>query len=69
MCTDGRRPGAPEDCGGVHGYELIAAVSEPADSDSDALVGDWIVVDGRRYFVAGYTPGGAPYGCFEDKST
>ena len=53
----------------MHGYELIAAVSEPADSDSDALVGDWIVVDGRRYFVAGYTPGGAPYGCFEDKST
>jgi Plasmid pRiA4b ORF-3-like protein len=37
VCTDGRRPGAPEDCGGVHGYELIAAVSEPADSDSDAL--------------------------------
>lgn len=28
---------------------------------------DWIVVDGRRYFVAGYTPGGVPYGCFEDE--
>lgn len=37
VCTDGRRPGPPEDCGGVHGYELIAAVTEPADSDSDAL--------------------------------
>jgi hypothetical protein len=30
-------------------------------------VGDWIVVDGRRYFVAGYAPGGVPYGCFEDE--
>jgi hypothetical protein len=29
--------------------------------------GDWIVTDGRRYFVAGYTPGGVPYGCFEDE--
>jgi hypothetical protein len=28
---------------------------------------DWIVVDGRRYVVAGYTPGGVPYGCFEDE--
>jgi hypothetical protein len=29
--------------------------------------GDWVVIDGRRYFVAGYTPGGVPYGCFEDE--
>jgi hypothetical protein len=29
--------------------------------------GDWIVIEGRRYFVAGYTPGGVPYGCFEDE--
>ncbi|HET7667032.1 MAG TPA: hypothetical protein VFK56_13380 [Mycobacterium sp.] len=28
---------------------------------------DWSVVDGRRYFVAGYTPGGVPSGCFEDE--
>jgi hypothetical protein len=28
---------------------------------------DWIVIDGWRYVVAGYTPGGAPYGCFEDE--
>ena len=60
MCTDGRRPGAPEDCGGVHGYELIAAVSEPADSDSDARSATVISVAAI---------GGAPYGCFEDKST
>ena len=30
-------------------------------------LGDWIMIDGRRYFVAGCTPGGVPYGCFEDE--
>lgn len=25
---------------------------------------DWIMIDGRPYFVAGYTPGGAPYGIY-----
>lgn len=28
VCTTGERPGAPEDCGGVEGYELIAAASD-----------------------------------------
>jgi hypothetical protein len=28
---------------------------------------DWTMLDGRRYFVAGYTPNGAPYGIFEDE--
>jgi len=27
----------------------------------------WIEVSGRRMFVVGYPPGGAPYGIFEDK--
>lgn len=27
----------------------------------------WTVIDGRRFFVAGYTPGGMPYGIFEDE--
>ncbi|MGI5180314.1 hypothetical protein ACQEVZ_28745 [Dactylosporangium sp. CA-152071] len=26
----------------------------------------WIVLDGRSFFVAGYTSGGAPYGTFAD---
>jgi hypothetical protein len=28
---------------------------------------DWIMIDGRPYFVAGYTPGGAPYGTYLDE--
>jgi len=27
----------------------------------------WVDVCGRRMFVVGYTPGGAPYGIFEDE--
>jgi hypothetical protein len=28
---------------------------------------DWAWVGDRRMFVVGYTPGGAPFGCFEDE--
>jgi len=28
---------------------------------------DWIMMDGRPYFVAGYTPGGAPYRIYLDE--
>lgn len=35
--------------------------------DLDDIDDGWTVIDGRRYFVAGYTPGGAPYGIFEDE--
>jgi hypothetical protein len=27
----------------------------------------WVDVSGRRMFVVGYTPGGAPYGIFADE--
>jgi len=36
-------------------------------TDTDYPDTDWIVLDGRPYFVAGYTPGGFPYGIFEDE--
>ena len=28
---------------------------------------EWIMTGGRPYFVAGYTPGGAPYGIYLDE--
>jgi hypothetical protein len=37
--------------------------SQDADQADD---GSWIMLDGRSFFVAGYTPGGAPYGMFAD---
>ena len=37
------------------------------ESDPHANGDDWTVIDGRRYFIAGYTPNGAPYGIFEDE--
>ncbi|MBP2320444.1 hypothetical protein JOF56_000829 [Kibdelosporangium banguiense] len=27
----------------------------------------WTVMDGRKFFVVGYTPGGVPYGVYEDE--
>jgi hypothetical protein len=28
----------------------------------------WIILDGRPFFVVGYTPGGTPYGIFTDET-
>jgi hypothetical protein len=28
---------------------------------------DWVLVGDRWMFVVGYTPGGAPFGCYEDE--
>jgi hypothetical protein len=32
------------------------------------LEDDWIMIDGRPFFVAGYTPGEAPYGIHLDQT-
>jgi hypothetical protein len=37
----------------------------PGATDEDSCPG-WVDIFGRRMFVVGYTPGGAPYGIFED---
>jgi hypothetical protein len=45
-----------------------AAPRRPAKDPTDDVNDEhWTVLDGRRYFVAGYTSGGAPYGTFEDE--
>jgi len=40
----------------------------PAERRGDERPRDdsWIMLDGRLFFVAGYTAGGAPYGIFPD---
>lgn len=39
-----------------------------ADLDADYLDDpSWIILDGRMFFVAGYTSGSAPYGMFADE--
>jgi hypothetical protein len=37
--------------------------TQPVDDFDDG----WIMLDGRRFFVVGYTSGGAPYGVFDDE--
>jgi hypothetical protein len=39
----------------------------PTESDPHANGDDWTVIDGRRYFIAGHTSNGVPYGIFEDE--
>ena len=45
VCLDGRRDGPPEDCGGVDGYELISAATDPGNPDHT----DAVAEDERRY--------------------
>ncbi|GAB0101332.1 hypothetical protein JMUB6875_02960 [Nocardia sp. JMUB6875] len=40
-CLTGRRPGPPEDCGGVHGYELIAAATETEHPEHAAALAEF----------------------------
>lgn len=41
-CTDGRRSGPPEDCGGVWGYEsLLEAIADPAHEEHAAQL-EWL---------------------------
>ena len=45
VCTDGRRPAPPEDCGGVMGYELVLAATDPQHSDHAEALAEY-----RRMF-------------------
>jgi hypothetical protein len=50
ICTGGRRPGPAEDCGGVHGYELTAAATDPTHSDHSAAAAEYARVFGDGGF-------------------
>ena len=41
VCASGRRPGPAEDCGGVCGYELIAAATDPTHADHADAVAEY----------------------------
>lgn len=40
---------------------------EPKDQDIVDPHFGWMFVGDRRMFVVGYTPGGVPFGCYEDE--
>ena len=41
-CTDGRRAGPPDDCGGVWGYEnLLAAIADPTHEEHAEML-EWL---------------------------
>jgi hypothetical protein len=46
VCTAGERPGPAEDCGGVHGYELIAAATDLAHPDRAEAIGEFAYMYG-----------------------
>jgi hypothetical protein len=56
VCTGGRRPGPAEDCGGIHGYELIAAATDPTHSDHAAAAAEYAHVFGADADPRFYAP-------------
>jgi hypothetical protein len=56
VCIDGRRPGASEDCGGVHGYHLITAALDPAHPEHADAVADYARMYGEDADPGGYAP-------------
>ncbi|WP_024802625.1 plasmid pRiA4b ORF-3 family protein [Nocardia sp. BMG51109] len=48
VCIKGRLPGPPEDCGGVPGYELLAAATDPEHRDHDAARLEFIEIYGAE---------------------
>lgn len=57
VCTAGRRPGPAEDCGGVHGYELIVAATDPTHSDHADAVAEYARHFGDDADPARFSPG------------
>jgi hypothetical protein len=47
----------------------VNTCSRQADGLDDERFGDpdWALVEDRWMFVVGYTPGGVPFGCYEDE--
>lgn len=56
VCTAGRRPGPAEDCGGVAGYELLAAATDPTNPDHAQACFDYARMYGLDADPAGWAP-------------
>jgi hypothetical protein len=54
-CTAGRRPGPPEDCGGVDGYELIVTATDPDSPGHAAAVAELRRLYGDDIHFEAYT--------------
>ena len=56
VCTAGRGPGPAEDCGGVYGYELIIAATDPTHADHADGVAEYARCFGDAADPACFTP-------------
>ena len=56
VCTAGRRPGPPEDCGGVGGYEMWCVATDPAHPDHALALADVKDMVGSDAGLADYAP-------------
>jgi hypothetical protein len=56
ICTAGRRPGPPEDCGGVPGYELFTAATDPSRPDHADARAEIARIYGPEVEPEGFTP-------------
>jgi hypothetical protein len=56
VCTAGRGPGPAEDCGGVSGYELIVAATDPTHADHAGAIAKYARCFGDGADPAWFTP-------------
>ncbi|MFI8589033.1 hypothetical protein ACIGG9_29800, partial [Pseudonocardia alni] len=56
MCTGGRRPGPPEDCGGVDGYEMWCAATDATHAQHTLAVAEIRNLYGPEIDLAAHAP-------------
>lgn len=56
VCTAGRRPGPAEDCGGVYGYEVLVAATDPTNPDHAEACFEYARMYGPEADPTGWAP-------------